>query len=203
MNINHLSDVQNKKDTRGLPIQRVGIKELSYPVRFNNLNHSQLSHGTFNLSVHVSADQKGAHLSRFITLLQYYHERDSLVVSLETLPLWHRRMLTQLESEEGFFSCSFKIFLEKKAPISGLSSLMDYQITLSRCGSLLTSYTEIQIHIPVTSLCPCSKEISNYGAHNQRSIIIVSARTSESFNIAHLINLVEQQSSCELFSLLK
>jgi GTP cyclohydrolase I len=203
MSIHDLDDVQNRLDTRNLSIDKAGIKNLNYPTLFKDIDDTQLVVGSFDLAVHVQAQQKGAHLSRFTSLLQQYHEKDSLVIGLETLPLWHKRMLNQLEAEQGSFSCSFKFFIQKTAPVSGQSSLMDYELTLSCEGKKENSVTTISLSVPVTSLCPCSKEISKYGAHNQRSIVTVTATTASVFSIKGLTQLIEQEASCELFNLLK
>jgi GTP cyclohydrolase I len=203
MTIQHLEDVQNRLDTRNLPIQRVGVKKLNYPMIFNDDGFVHQTHGEFDLAVLLPAQQKGAHLSRFTSLLHNYHERDSLVMSLELMPLWHKRMLTLLEAEEGSFQCSFNFFIEKKAPVSQQGSLLNYRMNLCCEGALIHPITTLTLEVMATSLCPCSKEISEYGAHNQRSLIIVKAQTHEHFKIKSLIELIEQESSCEIFNLLK
>ncbi|NBV28451.1 GTP cyclohydrolase I FolE2 [bacterium] len=203
MTTHQLADIQNALDTRNLPIQNVGVKQLQYPIVFKDQKITHQTHGIFDLTVNLPAEQKGAHLSRFTSLLQSYYERDALVMSIELMPVWHKRMINLLNAKEGSFSCSFKFFLEKKAPVSQETSLLDYHLTLSCAGPLNDPAVSIELEVLTQSLCPCSKAISAYGAHNQRSVITVSGRVSEDFNIKQLIELIEHEGSAELFNLLK
>ena len=198
-----IEDTHLQADSRNLELKYVGIKKLLYPIRFDDIGYVQFTNGFFDLSVSLDAQQKGAHLSRFIGMLQEYHSKQSLTLSFENLPLWHRRMINKLEASYGSFTCAFSFFLEKKAPISKQPSLLDYHLTLTIEGPKEHPEIKFKLKVPVTSLCPCSKEISNYGAHNQRSFITVSAVTSMPFKIKDLIHLIERNSSCEIYSLLK
>ncbi len=142
---------------------------------------------------------KGTHMSRFVQILNK-HEREITVESFKDMLV---EMAGRLESEAGHIEMSFPFFVNKKAPVTGVKSLMDYQVTL--IGEIKNGVPAmfIKVVVPVTSLCPCSKEISDYGAHNQRSHVTVSVRTRDFVWIEELIELVEKEASCELFGLLK
>ncbi len=198
-----IEDTHLRTDSRNLELKYVGIKKLLYPIRFDDMGYVQYTNGIFDLSVSLDAQQKGAHLSRFVGLLQEYHSKQSLTLSLENLSLWHLRMLNSLEASYGSFSCSFSFFLEKKAPVSKQAALLKYDLTLTIEGSKQEPEISFILKVPVTSLCPCSKEISNYGAHNQRSFVTVSATALMPFKIKDLILLIEKNSSCDIYSLLK
>ena len=203
MTTQSLDDVQSRHDERNIMLQRVGIKQLRYPMVFDDLGLTQHTHGLFDMTVQLPGDQKGSHLSRFTALLQEYHARDSLVMSLELMPLWHKRMVSLLGSVHGCFSSSFVFYVEKSAPISHEHSLLDYKLTLTVDGPLNSPTTSFKLQVIAHSLCPCSKAISKYGAHNQRSLITVQAQTTHPFSIKALVSLIEQQASCELYNLLK
>lgn len=195
-----LEDVQNTPDKRRIAIDRVGIKSLRYPIFFR-AERDELPVrvvADFNMYVQLPHDVKGTHMSRFIELL----EMPDLVLSVDSLADFMRTMLDQLEADNGHLEMHFPFFLRKQAPVSGVSSMMDYEL------SLIADMNEemnlkIKLEIPVTSLCPCSKKISDYGAHNQRSIISVTAEVNEPMSIRGLIELIEAQASSELFGLLK
>ncbi|MCU0971557.1 MAG: GTP cyclohydrolase FolE2, partial [Gammaproteobacteria bacterium] len=154
---------------------------------------------TFNMYVFLPHNFKGTHMSRFVQILNK-HEREITVESFKDMLV---EMAGRLESEAGHIEMSFPFFVNKKAPVTGVKSLMDYQVTL--IGEIKNGVPAmfIKVVVPVTSLCPCSKEISDYGAHNQRSHVTVSVRTRDFVWIEELIELVEKEASCELFGLLK
>lgn len=198
-----LSDIQDQPDTRGIAIQKVGIQSLEYPIRiFNHLGIEQSSIGLFTLSISLSPHKKGAHLSRFIGALEA-HPR---VFSSDGRGLSDLLILIQktLEAENAFLNISFPFFMEKSAPKTHLNSLMRYNVTFT-AEKLGTSDAQWEtcVEVPVTSVCPCSKAISRYGAHNQRSILRLTVKTVEAISIERWITLLEQQGSAELFSLLK
>jgi GTP cyclohydrolase IB len=153
----------------------------------------------FNMYVGLPHHFKGTHMSRFLEILEA-HERE---ITVETFQQMLREMVERLEAEEGHIEMSFPYFIEKKAPVSGVRSLMDYEVTFTgeiRKG--IQSFT-MKVVVPVTSLCPCSKKISERGAHNQRSHVTVTARTNEFVWIEEIVDLAEKQASCELYGLLK
>jgi GTP cyclohydrolase I len=142
---------------------------------------------------------EGTHMSRFVEILEA-HERE---ITVETVQVMLREMVEKLEAEEGHIEMSFPYFIEKKAPVSGVKSLMNYDVTFTaevRKGG--QSFT-MKVVVPVTSLCPCSKKISERGAHNQRSHVTVTARTNDFVWIEEIVDIVEKQGSSELYGLLK
>jgi GTP cyclohydrolase I len=154
---------------------------------------------TFNMYVNLPHNFKGTHMSRFVEILNR-HEKE---ISVESFKGMLTEMAKRLEAEKGHIEMRFPYFVNKKAPVSGVRSLLDYDVTLIgeiRSGKPIMY---IKVVIPATSLCPCSKEISDYGAHNQRSHVTVQVRTSGFVWIEEIIELVEKQSSCELYGLLK
>jgi len=197
---NNIADVQNSEDTRRIPINKVGIKDIRHPVRVKDRSQGeQHTIANFNMYVNLPHNFKGTHMSRFVEILNNY-ERELSVESFEHML---EEMIERLDAEAGHIEMSFPYFIEKPAPVSGVKSLMDYEVTL--LGEIKDGkpQVDIKVVVPVTSLCPCSKKISEYGAHNQRSHVTVSVHTCNFVWIEDIINLVEAQASCELFGLLK
>ena len=195
-----IADVQNSADTRKLAIDRVGIKAIRHPMKISERTGSvQHTIAMFNMYVGLPHHFKGTHMSRFVEILNA-HERE---LSVETFRVMLREMVKKLEAESGLIEMSFPYFINKKAPISGVESLMDYEVLFSGEIRHGTEQFTMKVQVPVTSLCPCSKKISDYGAHNQRSHVTVSARVNEFVWIEELVDLVEKQASCELYGLLK
>ncbi len=194
-----LKDIQNQRDHRRLEIQRVGVKGIRYPiVVLDRINGEQHTVATINMYVSLPHHFKGTHMSRFIEVLNRYRHGISTKNVSEIL----EQMKNSLRSEAAHIEIEFPYFIEKEAPVSGAKSLMEY-----RCH-ILGSHEKasdliVGVEVPVTSLCPCSREISNYGAHNQRSTITVRVRFRRFFWIEDLIRLVEQSASSEIFPLLK
>ncbi len=197
---NMIADVQGSADTRRIAIDRVGIKDIRHPVRIRDRSGlEQHTVATFNMSVYLPHDFKGTHMSRFVQILNS-HEREISVSSFQDMLA---EMSRRLESEAGHIEMRFPFFVNKKAPVSGVSSLLDYEVTF--IGEIRDGQPnlEVKVVIPVTSLCPCSKEISAYGAHNQRSHVTVRVQTDGFIWLEELIELVEREASSELFGLLK
>jgi GTP cyclohydrolase I len=194
-----IPDVQSTPDTRRIAIQRVGVKGVRYPVSIRSGDHVQPSIGTWNLYVHLPEDQKGTHMSRFLALLE--ENREPIGVASFTRLL--HRMVQLLDATHGRVELSLPYFVNKTAPVSGVQSLMDYEVGLT--GEIRDGSVEVtlKVLVPVTSLCPCSKKISAYGAHNQRSHITVNAMLAAELPIDDLIASIEAQASCELYGLLK
>lgn len=195
-----IADVQSSHDTRHIAIDRVGIKDIRHPVRVRERAGSeQHTVATFNMYVYLPHDFKGTHMSRFVQILNN-HERE---ISVDSFKDMLTEMSRRLESEAGHIEMRFPFFINKKAPVSGVESLLDYDVTF--IGEIRHGQPalEIKVSIPVTSLCPCSKKISNYGAHNQRSHVTVQVRTQGFVWLEELIELVEREASSELFGLLK
>jgi len=195
-----MPDVQSTADDRRLAIDRVGIKGIRHPVRVADKSGGvQHTVALFNMYVHLPHNFKGTHMSRFVEILNE-HEREISVESFESIL---RQMVERLEAESGRIEMSFPYFVNKSAPVSGVQSLLDYDVTF--VGEVLDAryaFT-MKVVVPVTSLCPCSKKISEYGAHNQRSHVTVTARTRGFVWIEDVVRVCEEQASCELYGLLK
>ena len=195
-----IPDVQSSADTRQIAINKVGIKSIRHPIKVQDKSEGiQHTIATFNMYVGLPHNFKGTHMSRFVQILNS-HERE---ISVENFPVMLREMVERLEAETGHIEMNFPFFINKTAPVSGVQSLLDYDVTFLgdiRDGEIVTS---VKVVVPVTSLCPCSKKISDRGAHNQRSHVTVTARTNEFMWIEELVQLVESEASCELYGLLK
>ncbi len=195
-----IADVQGSTDTRQIPIDKVGIKDIRHPVRVaDRSGGEQHTIANFNMYVNLPHNFKGTHMSRFVEILNL-HEYE---ITVESFRKMLSEMTERLEAEAGHIEMSFSYFVNKAAPVSGVESLMDYDVSL--IGEINDDKTKmnIKVVVPVTSLCPCSKKISDYGAHNQRSHVTVNVETRGFVWIEDLIELVENEASCELYGLLK
>jgi GTP cyclohydrolase I len=200
LNGSQIEDVQNSADTRQIAINKVGIKDIRHPMRIRDRSEGeQHTIANFNMYVNLPHNFKGTHMSRFVEILNS-HETEITVESFKDMLA---EMTDRLEAESGHIEMNFPFFIKKTAPISGVQSLLDYNVTLIGEIHGGTPIIEIKVVVPVTSLCPCSKKISDRGAHNQRSHVTVLARTSGFIWIEEIIDMVEKQASCELFGLLK
>ena len=195
-----MEDVQSSQDTRQIPINKVGIKDIRHPVRVaDRTGKEQNTIANFNMYVNLPHNFKGTHMSRFVEILNN-HEREITVKSFKEMMV---EMTERLEADSGHVEMSFPYFVNKTAPVSNVQSLMDYDVTF--IGDFIdgdNNFT-LKVLVPVTSLCPCSKKISDYGAHNQRSHVTVTATVKDFMWIEEIIDLVEQEASCELYGLLK
>ena len=195
-----LEDVQSRPDSRNLRIDAVGIRGLRYPVTIQGPDGPVTTVATWSLTVALEASEKGTHMSRFVELLEAQRE-----------PLTARRfarlvagMLERLQAPSGTIEMRFPYFVRKAAPVSGVTSQLDYDVCWR--GSVSERGTHafwISVAVPATSLCPCSKEISEYGAHNQRSCITIQAEARADLPVEDLIAIAEQSASCEVYGLLK
>lgn len=195
-----IADVQASPDLRRLPIDRVGIKDIRHPVRVKDKSQGeQHTIATFNMYVELPHNFKGTHMSRFVEILNQH----DIEISVESFKEMLREMSERLNASAGRIEMTFPYFINKAAPISGVRSLMDYEVSfLGEIRDGKNTMT-IKVIVPVTSLCPCSKEISDRGAHNQRSHVTVTVCTNTFVWVEDLIELVEKQASCELYGLLK
>lgn len=197
---NLIPDVQSSADIRHIAINRVGIKGIRHPVKVKDKSVGvQHTIATFNMYVHLPHNFKGTHMSRFVEILNE-HEREISVESFESIL---REMVVRLEAKSGYIEMSFPYFVNKTAPISGVQSLLDYDVTL--IGEIIEGKASVtmRVLVPVTSLCPCSKKISERGAHNQRSHVTLTLRTNSFVWIEDVVRIAEEQASCELYGLLK
>jgi GTP cyclohydrolase IB len=195
-----IPDVQSSADTRRLAIDRVGIKAIRHPARIKERDGGvQHTVALFNMYVGLPHQFKGTHMSRFVEILEA-HERE---ISPDTFRTMLREMVGKLEAETGHIEMTFPYFVAKKAPVSGVSSLMDYEVTfVGEIAGGRESFV-LKVQVPVTSLCPCSKKISERGAHNQRSHVTIAARINTFVWIEELIDIAENEASCQLYGLLK
>ena len=200
-NIHDIPDIQGTPDTRRIAIDQVGIKDIRYPITVRDRAGEALptvAHAT--MTVQLPEQYKGTHMSRFVEIL-HHHQKP---ISADTFGQMLESMLERLEATAGRIELSFPFFTRKAAPVTGTESLLDYEVTLTGERDLegLSTF-RIAVRIPVTSLCPCSKEISDYGAHNQRAHVTVNARVDGPIWIQDIIDLVEDAASCQLYGILK
>ncbi len=190
--VTSIADVQGSADTRRIAIDKVGIKDIRHPVRVKDRGGmEQHTIANFNMYVYLPHNFKGTHMSRFVQILNHQERELSVGSFKEMLTEMSRR----LESEAGHIEMRFPFFVSKRAPVTGVESLLDYDVTF--IGEIRNGHPalDIKVVVPVTSLCPCSKEIAAYGAHNQRSHVTVQVRTRGFMWIEELIELVEREAS--------
>ena len=202
MQSKNLPDTQNTTDVRNIVINEVGIKDILHPINFINRDQESLpSVANFTMTVRLPENVKGTHMSRFVEIL---NEKEC-AFSVQTFMNLVQTVADKLNSNSSHIIVDFPFFRKKSAPSSGVESLLDYHATLS--GKIIDGKTDLSVKVvvPVTSLCPCSKNISKYGAHNQRSHITIEAKASEgsALYLEDLIDLAEQKASSELYAVLK
>ncbi|MEO1008236.1 MAG: GTP cyclohydrolase FolE2 [Planctomycetota bacterium] len=195
-----MPDMQSTADRREIAIDRVGVRSVRYPIRLATRDGGeQASVATLSMSVALPHTQKGTHMSRFIEVLEA-HACEPLTP--ERFPEVARAIRERLNAQEAHIEAGFTYFVKKKAPVTGIESLMDYDVTFA-CTSNGDDDFIMTVAAPATSLCPCSKEISEYGAHNQRCTITASVRFDGAMWIEDLVEICESASSLEVFALLK
>ena len=202
-----MDDVQSHVDERGIPLDRVGVTDLQYPIVVLDQKHEkQHTIARFTMSVNLPHQFKGTHMSRFIEVLNVHHGE----FTVRTLPAMLRELKQRLNAEAARVEVVFPYFMEKAAPKSGAKALMDYQCSF--VGELNGGDVDfvVGVDVPVTSLCPCSKSISDYGAHNQRGVISVAVRGEQGADgaskfiwIEELIDIAERSASAPVYPLLK
>ena len=195
----NIPDTQSEHDDRHLAIQLVGVKRVRWPLSLRVAGKEQSTPANWSLAVALPADQKGTHMSRFVAWL------DSLTGPMDAAMLQQAfaAMLERLHADEGRVEAQFSFFLRKSAPVSGISSLLDYEgrWIAERKDGKTTLWAEVSV--PVKTLCPCSKEISDYGAHNQRSSVTIRVEPLQPIEWHELVRFAEDSASCELWPLLK
>lgn len=193
-------DIQNEVDYRDVPLKKVGIKGLRYPVKvLDKLNGTQQTSGIVDLFVNLPHHFKGTHMSRFVEIFHAYHSDLSMKRFLAML----EEMRLKLDAEKAFGTLTFPFFMEKKAPVSGQPGMMSYDCTYEGIVSSGKSCFYVSVAVPVSTLCPCSKAISDRGAHNQRGVVRVKIESRSFFWIEDVIALVEKSASTALYSVLK
>src|SRR5712671_3842246 len=200
--LQNIPDVQGSPDSRKLAIDKVGVKAIRHPMRIQERPSTERPSGVqhtialFNMYVGLPHHFKGTHMSRFVEILEA-RERE---ITVETFQVMLREMVEKLEAEEGKIEMAFPYFIEKKAPVSGVKSLMDYEVVFTSEVRKKRQSFSMKVLVPVTSLCPCSKKISERGAHNQRSHVTVTARAYDNpkfvedlvRDVAAVLNLEER-----------
>jgi GTP cyclohydrolase FolE2 len=196
-----LPDIQARADSRAIAIDCVGIKSIRYPVTVRTLDgRAQPSVAEFDMYVGLPSDVKGTHMSRFVELL----EAHSTALDYSTVQRLLRDMLDRLGADQGELEIRFPYFIRKPAPVSGVESALDHLVTINaRLNPADGFRLRLQVTVAATSLCLCSKEISKYGAHNQRSHITIGADLLEPMAIEELVAIAERSASCEVYGLLK
>jgi GTP cyclohydrolase IB len=195
----HIPDTQSERDERHLIIQRVGVKDVRYPLQLRIGKTAVPTVAQWDLDVALPAEQKGTHMSRFVAWL------DALDAPMDAAALRSglARMLDALHATEGRIEARFPFFIRKRAPVSGVESLLEYQgrwIAEARGG---VSSVHAEVVVPVKSLCPCSKEISDYGAHNQRSHVSIRVELLQEISWLELVRFAEDSASSEIWPMLK
>ncbi|MBQ4114544.1 GTP cyclohydrolase I FolE2 [bacterium] len=201
-----MKDVQNQTDSRGVEIQKVGIKGFELPIVIQRKDaEDKVIYASATCGVSLPAHYKGTHMSRFVEVLNEWRERKTLDIKNCVVT-----MVEKLDAKCGYLKFDFKYFIDKKSPVTGISAPMCYDCTFE---GVLDNYNEedeeyrfyLGVKVPVTTLCPCSKEISNYGAHNQRAIVSVKITYPEEEHIwiEDLVAKIEKTASAELYPLLK
>lgn len=194
-----LADVQANPDSRRVPISRVGVKNIRFPIAVRDRRKSaQHTVGRIDMSVDLPHHFKGTHMSRFMEILNS-HDGE---VSVEALPAILRTMRERLSAETAHLKISFPYFMPKKAPVSGAEGLLSYDCAFDASSGAEDDFV-LTVNVPVTTLCPCSREISARGAHNQRSMVTVRARFNGELWIEELVALVDESASCDLYPVLK
>ena len=193
-------DVQNTPDTREIPLQRVGVTDLRYPVQvLDKKAGKQSTCATVELFANLPQNYKGTHMSRFIEIFHRHRENLGMKQFLRML----QEIRESLSAERAFGSMTFPFFMTKTAPVSGAESLMSYECTYGGEVSARGRDFFVKVAVPVTTVCPCSKAISAHGAHNQRGIVTVSLKNTSLFWIEDVIEVVEARASSGVYSILK
>ncbi len=195
-----MKDVQNQPDHRNIAIDKVGVKNIRHPVTvLDRANGSQQTVANINMYVNLPHSYKGTHMSRFIELLSEYSNN----INIRNLPDILEEMKRRLNAESAHIEVEFPYFIKKSAPVSAAQGLMEYNVAYRGSVNGEGHDLVVEMMVPVTTLCPCSREISQHGAHNQRGVVKLAVRFRRFIWIEDLIGLVEESASSEVYSLLK
>lgn len=194
-----MPDMQKRPDHRRIPISKVGVKDITYPIVVMDKNRS-LQHTVARVNMYVDLPHqfKGTHMSRFVEILNRHREQ----IALDKLEVILEEMKARLGSDSAHLEIQFPYFIDKRAPVSRAKSLMEYTCEFSASMTESLDFV-LGVRVPLTSLCPCSKELSRFGAHNQRSVMTVRVRYRDFIWIEDLVELIEQCGSSPLYALLK
>jgi len=193
-------DIQNQKDFRNIDIEKVGVKNIKYPIIvLDRARGTQPVNASINMYVNLPRHFKGTHMSRFVEVLNEFHGQ----ISIKTFQTILEKIRQKLSAHSAHMEIEFPYFLEKTAPVSKAKSLMEYRCLFAGENSAQQTDFLVGVTVPVTTVCPCSREISKFGAHNQRGIVTLKVRFNKFFWIEDLIKTVEESASGEVYSLLK
>jgi len=199
-----IPDMQSGTDERHLAIDQVGIRGLKYPFTFADRDGvAQPTIAVANVYVALAEDRKGTHMSRLVMLLEERSAPGAPPLTVAGIGDLLDDLVLRLDAPGGRVELAFPFFVRKTAPVSGVASLLDYAVTLTGELSGGRYLNTVTVAVPVTSLCPCSKEIADYGAHNQRSLITITVRPNAPVFVQELLRIAEEEASCELYGLLK
>lgn len=194
-----LVDIQASKDHRNIAIDRVGVRNVKYPIEVLDREHDrQHTIGTFTLTVDLPHEFKGTHMSRFLEILSENRSE----VSVHAIPVILEGLRDRLKAEKAHIEVAFPFFMRKKAPVTGKEGMMEYECRFIAEKNETTDFV-MEVIVPVTTLCPCSKEISAYGAHNQRGYVTTRVRFDGLVWIEEIVEMVERCGSAPLFPVLK
>lgn len=194
-----MKDVQNQKDSRNIPLNEVGIKNLRYPLDIKDSNGQWFTtHTTISARVGLPANKRGTHMSRFVEIIQAYDK-----LNLKDMKQLLRSMQTTLEAETAYLEISFDYFVKKKAPVSGKEAYLNILVTVNASLEQDDFHFVVTVQTPVTTLCPCSKEISDYSAHNQRALVTITTDTQKFIPLERYVAISEAAASSPLYTLLK
>lgn len=198
-NSTSLPDMQNSHDERNIAIDKVGVRNVHYPISvMDRAEGSQRSVGVFQLTVDLPEEFKGTHMSRFLEVLnQFSHE-----ISVQAIPEMLKALREKLHARNAHMEVQFPYFLAKPAPVTGIEGMMHYNCGFSAQQGSETDF-QVLVEVPITTLCPCSKEIAKYGAHNQRGYVKVKVRLGEHMWFEEIIKMIEDAASAPLYPVLK
>lgn len=195
-----MKDIQNTADTRGIGIDKVGVKNIRYPItvldRAKGMQHTIAS---INMYVDLPKQFKGTHMSRFIEIINEHRGN----INIRDYPLILEQMLKRFNARSAHLEIEFPYFIEKKAPVTHAAGLMEYNCKFTGMRNGTGTDFVLMVSVPVHTLCPCSREISSEGAHNQRSFVTVHLRFTGLVWIEEIVEIVENSASAQLFSILK
>jgi GTP cyclohydrolase IB len=194
-------DVQNQVDHRNINIDKVGVKNIRYPITvMDRQNGHQHTVASINMYVNLPRKFKGTHMSRFIEILNDFHGQLDIREFAQVLEAMQQR----LRAESAHLEVSFPYFVKKTSPVTGAAGQMEYGCRVTGALSTQNGYDlMLEVNVPITTVCPCSREISRYGAHNQRGLVRLAVRFKRFIWIEDLVRLVENAASCDVFSVLK
>ncbi len=194
-----MRDVQSEKDLRNIPLNRVGVSDVLYPIRvMDKTNNTQKTIANINMYVDLPKEFRGTHMSRFLEVLNK-HRCDMSIKNIENVLNDIKKVLN---AEESHIELRFPYFILKRAPVSKIESFMNYNCAFIASKKEKMDFV-LEVNTPVHTLCPCSKSISKYGAHNQRGIITIKIRMNKLVWIEELVSVAESSASAPLYSLLK